>query len=610
MRKTRERPTLKRVADARERFLTSQDTEPETVREPILASWWRSRRLNVEADRIDLPYVSDVDTDSPLVICATPILRQLGQQLQTEPVSIILTDARGVVLERIDSDRAIASYLDRVDLAPGFNYAERFVGTNGIGTTLAERIPTLVQGPEHYAENLEQLACAGVPILHPTKGTLLGALDLTSWAGDSNAMMQALALSTAERIEKSLLTSVGLRELALFQEYLRTSQRTNGLVLALNGDVVMMNEKARRSLTPADQHSLLEWAADVLDQPKPVTMIADLPSGLTARLRFRPVQADPRQRDGPVGGVLDVQLTSGPTPGLVLAQHPPARELITLPGVVGSSVVWQRCAGEVQSCYLSREWLVVTGESGTGKLALLRAMHQHHDPAGHFRVFDALDLIPDPGSDGVDDWLDAVATELADGQGALVLRHADRLTLDALSGLGELLQQHAHGGSEDSSWVAVTMSDQEHSTSVDSYLLPHFPHTVAVPSLRHHSEDIPELVPAMLSNVARGHSLRFAFDAMQQLSRSPWPGNVAQLRRVLLEVVQRRRSGTIGACDLPPETRSAIRRQLTQLESLERDAIVRSLTTHRGNKALACAELGMSRATIYRKIRDYGIVGL
>ena len=600
----RQRLRLDRVAEARELFLTSQEFEPDIVRETILASWWRSRQLNVEADHIALPYVRDVDTHTPLVNCAAPILRQLGDQLQAEPVSIILTDAVGVVLERIDSDDAIARYLDSVNLSPGFSYAEQFVGTNGIGTALAERVPTLVDGHEHYAENLERLACAGVPIRHPVKGTLLGALDLTSWSSESNSLMMALASSTAERIEKSLLTQTGLRELALFREYLKTCQRTDGVVLALNSDLVMMNETARRILSAADQHALLERAADVLGQSNAVTVIVNLPSGLCARLRYRPVLSE----RGPSGGVFDVQLSQLPV-GASMANEPAAREVTTLPGVVGSSAAWHRCCREVESGYASGEWLVVTGEAGTGKLSLLRAAHQYHDPAGHFRVFDAATTQVAP--DDAEDWLDAITAELADGQGALVITHADRLGPAALAGLGELLQHYGdHGGSGSSSWVAITMSTDEHATDLDACLLPHFPHTVEVPSLRHHSEDIPELVSALLNGLSRGHSLKFSFDAMQQLGRSPWPGNVAQLRRVLGEVVQRHRAGTISAGDLPPETRSAIRRRLTQLESLERDAIVRSLTINKGNKELACAELGMSRATIYRKIRDYGITGI
>jgi transcriptional regulator of acetoin/glycerol metabolism len=60
--------------------------------------------------------------------------------------------------------------------------------------------------------------------------------------------------------------------------------------------------------------------------------------------------------------------------------------------------------------------------------------------------------------------------------------------------------------------------------------------------------------------------------------------------------------------DLPPEIRSVSRRLLSPLESLERDAIERSLTDARGNKAKAAKSLGMSRATIYRKIHEFGIV--
>jgi transcriptional regulator of acetoin/glycerol metabolism len=60
--------------------------------------------------------------------------------------------------------------------------------------------------------------------------------------------------------------------------------------------------------------------------------------------------------------------------------------------------------------------------------------------------------------------------------------------------------------------------------------------------------------------------------------------------------------------DLPPESRTVSRRRLNPLESMERDAIVRSLLDARGNKVKAARALGMSRATIYRKIHEYGIV--
>src|ERR1019366_4548054 len=103
----------------------------EQVREPILASWWRSRRWNVAADHIDLSYVGAPDVDPPLTGGASAVLRSRRDNREGQPISVILTDARGVVLSRQTADHDLERYLDSVQLGPGFSYAEEFVGTNG-----------------------------------------------------------------------------------------------------------------------------------------------------------------------------------------------------------------------------------------------------------------------------------------------------------------------------------------------------------------------------------------------------------------------------------------------------------------------------------------------
>jgi transcriptional regulator of acetoin/glycerol metabolism len=95
---------------------------------------------------------------------------------------------------------------------------------------------------------------------------------------------------------------------------------------------------------------------------------------------------------------------------------------------------------------------------------------------------------------------------------------------------------------------------------------------------------------------------------MQLLLRFSWPGNTEQLWQVLRRVVRRKRSGTIEPDDLPPECWTVSRRLLSPLESMERDAIVQALLDFGGNKVKTAESLGMSRATIYRKIHEYGIV--
>jgi transcriptional regulator of acetoin/glycerol metabolism len=94
---------------------------------------------------------------------------------------------------------------------------------------------------------------------------------------------------------------------------------------------------------------------------------------------------------------------------------------------------------------------------------------------------------------------------------------------------------------------------------------------------------------------------------MRVLMRNRWSGNVEQLYQVLRATVARRRSGVIELADLPPECRATTRRVLTPLEAIECDAIVEALLDAHGNKVEAARRLGMSRATIYRKIHGYGL---
>jgi hypothetical protein len=88
------------------------------VRKPILASWWRSRQWHVAADHIELNYLRDPDLESNLARTADPVLRHLHEQLDGQPISIILTDANGLVLTRMTADHDLERALDGTKLAP------------------------------------------------------------------------------------------------------------------------------------------------------------------------------------------------------------------------------------------------------------------------------------------------------------------------------------------------------------------------------------------------------------------------------------------------------------------------------------------------------------
>jgi transcriptional regulator of acetoin/glycerol metabolism len=564
-----------------------------TVRDTILASWRRSQDLKVAADKIEMRFEPDIHLDTRLTRSAQPVLRSLGEQLHGQSVSVILTDPTGLVLSRLTGDGDLERHLDRVLLAPGFNYAEEFVGTNGIGTALEVGGPTHVFGHEHYAENLEELACAGVPIHHPVTGRLVGAVDLTCWRKDAGTLLLTLAKTTAEQIRQALLADASASQLELFQEYLRTCNRRTGIVFALNSDVVMLNDHARASLAAGDQSTLLMQASEAMVTSRRGTVDVELPSGQLARMFCRRVGSG----DAPSGVVVHVLLEQAPKLGSAAAELP---RTVPLPSVVGSGPPWLHACQEVERVFRSGEWLAVEGEPGVGKLAVLRAVQLRRQPVGRFELLDARNAARDP------DWLDSARRVIRGDAQTLVIRHVDELSAPLLRSLAAALQE-ARTVQSTPLWVAVTLNDRKVGPALDP-LLRLFPSTVELPPLRLHLEDLPLLVTALLSRLSQGGNLTCSPEAMRLLMRMSWPGNTEQLREMLREVTRHRRTGCITPEDLPPEVHAVSRRVLSPLEALERDAIVKCLTDAGGNKVAAARSLGMSRATIYRKIHDYGIV--
>jgi transcriptional regulator of acetoin/glycerol metabolism len=453
-----------------------------------------------------------------------------------------------------------------------------------------------VFGHEHYAEDLEDLACAGVPIQHPISGKTVGAVDLTCWRSDAGPLLMTLAKSTAVQIRQALLADAAAQEIELLQEYLRACRRAPGIVIALNNEVVMMNDYARTVLAPADQAALLQQASEALAGRRR-SVLVDLPTGTRLRMYTRSLGAPLA-----AGGVIHAKVAQLSTPK---RRDGGTAAKMLLPGLLGSGALWRRACDEVENAYRAGEWVALAGEPGVGKLAMLRAVHQRRNPGGRFTVLDAADATDRR-------WLAsarrALVNEYGDGQaGSVVIRHPDRLDGVQLRSLTAALQEPTNVDGKRAVWVAVTLGPGVQSRDLAG-LLRLFPSTVDVPPLRHHIEDVEQLAPFFVARLGYQGQLTFSPEVLQVLMRSNWPGNVEQVFQTMRQVVRHRRTGTIQPQDLPPETGALSRRLLSPLESIERDAITQSLLDAHGNKAKAAKALGMSRATIYRKIHEFGIV--
>ena len=129
----------------------------------------------------------------------------------------------------------------------------------------------------------------------------------------------------------------------------------------------MLNDQARGVLDPADQAALLAHARESLASERRRSVV-DLPSGAAARMYCRPVG------DGDAGRRRRRPRQAGPLRRARSARGRRSTPRMPLPGLVGSDPLWLRACRQVETAFRSGEWLVVAGEPGVGKLALLQAV--------------------------------------------------------------------------------------------------------------------------------------------------------------------------------------------------------------------------------------------
>src|SRR5689334_8148921 len=278
------------VERARERFLTvgsldgMRSIDEDILQPSVLDSWRRSQVLHVHPDQVELPYVREPNTASRLVRAAAPVLQRVADDLAAQAVSVVLTSTNGVVHQRSAAEVSILNALDAISLAPGYSLAEGVAGTNGIGATLETGRPAFIRGGEHYVGMFTGFACAGSPIRDPITRRLIGAVNLSCLADESDPLLFALATSASRHIEDRLRVVAHEGDTALLEAYLQQARRSSGGVLAIGGDVVLMNPYLRRSLDGHEQSVLLEHASDLLSCTLSGTALAVLPSGRVATI--------------------------------------------------------------------------------------------------------------------------------------------------------------------------------------------------------------------------------------------------------------------------------------------------------------------------------------
>ena len=570
---------------ARDDFLDGIDPHLRGVPEHVAASWRRSVASGVHPNEVSSEYFADLDFSSRLVSCAQPVIEQLAEQIAGVPTCVALTDHQARLVARRDSDSWFGRIADRVYFARGFGYAEGAVGTNGVGTVLEFGESVHIVGAEHFIDALQPFACAGAPVHDPFTGRILGVLDISGRTAHSSPILHSLVRSAAAGIERNLLMDRNQLQQALFDVYSRVDTRGRQAVLAVGPRMVMANSTMQTLLDPGDSSALQEHLRFVMHRRPTVDERVELPSGARVRLRGSTIAVG----NDVAGMVAVVALLAEVDADVRGSASRPSGQL-----AVGSCPAWRVAAATVETALRSGDPVLVLGERGTGRAALLAELFARIHDVGH-TVSIAAAAVEEAPRDVADRLVRASRRPVL-----LVLRDIDTLSRRAADTLCAVLGDGPAN-------LAATATDVGAPDAPHRPLLALFRASATVPPLRHRSPDLPTIVAAVLADLAPHRDVRLSRDALRLVAQYRWPGNVRQLVEALTAALRRRPVGCIEAEDLPAYCHSAPRRALRPVDEIERDAIVAALRGVGGNRVAAAAVLGLARSTLYRKIRQYGI---
>jgi transcriptional regulator of acetoin/glycerol metabolism len=564
-----------------------------------------------------------LEGNARLVAYAQPIMEHLHQQIARSSSTILLADDSGMILRAV-GDADFAERAARVALQPGVSWAECTMGTNAIGTALAEQRPVAVVGSDHFLERNRFLTCVATPI-HGPAGGVLGILDISTSVQLSQIHAQALIQTTAEIIENRLIESIAeaavtirfhpqaealaspLEGLAVFNEA--------GELLACNrrGETLLGIGDSRKERPAFSRIFETRWTT-LLDHALSSSLRPTLLCAHGGREFAARVQAGRLQALRPVAA-------SAP-------DMPAARRGVTLEDLdlgdhtVASAV---RRARRIVGLDIP---LLIQGETGTGKEVFAQAFH--HSSPRRDGPFVAINCAAIPAN--------LIEAELfgyragaytgARGEGApgkLREAHGGTLFLDEIGDMPLRLQAvllrvletrrvtPLGGGPEEAIDLALVCASHRPLKTLcetgefrpDLYFRLSAM-SLALPTLRERS-DIDALARRILRDESPDRPLRLAAATLDVIRRHQWPGNIRELKNVLrlATAMLGPDEATITPDHLPHDLIDANEtRPTTQsLRAAETRLVEETVARHAGNISAAARELGITRTTLYRKLR-------
>ena len=630
------------ILQARTEFLANGNVPQGAIAEAIERSWRRCLANGINANSPANLHVLTAqelafkhEKNRHLLLLARPEMETLNTQIAHMRNVVILTDDDGIILHSLGSQHLQKGFERTASLA-GTSWSEDHRGTNAIGTVLIEQAAMTVQGAEHFMAQHHTLSCSAVPIFGP-KNQLIAALDVSNDYNISQQNTLALVKMAAQMIENRLFSANNDSDIVLHfharPEFIGTlwegvamftdngelvaMNRSAQFQLNLNADYALRDDVSATALCSFNQLFELAWSSLMQQVAGSDKLI--VPINLHNGARF----------------YAQVQLRHKKPQATAIVKRTSAANLDLLDS--GDAQVAHAIKQIKQ--VLSRDIpILIQGETGVGKELFARAIHdasvQAHGPWIAVNCAALPEGLIEAELFGYEEGAFTGARrkgspgkiEQANG-GTLFLDEIGDMPLSLQARLLRVLQERSVTPLGSSKSIAVdfaliSATNQKLRDKVASgefrsdlyYRLNGL--SVMLPPLRQRS-DLQALVNVILQ-VEHALEANVSAEVMAIFAGHRWPGNIRQLHNVLRTALALADGAPISAqhlmqdffdemIDVAAVGDAAVSLNNLALEDVATTAIQLAMQRQAGNISAVARDLGISRNTLYRKLKTMGM---
>ncbi len=622
------------LRQARNKLLEDGDFPAGHIDERLARSWRRSLAAGLSPTE----RLSNVDNLSgsqlqrslarnhDLVSHSRPVMEYLFEQVRQSQSMVILADNRGVLMHTL-GDVDFLGKAERVALMSGASWHEQQRGTNAIGTALAEAAGVEIHGSEHYLERNGFLTCAAAPIVSAT-GELLGVLDISGDQRSRHPHTSGLVNTAARMIENRLVLAASQRQIRL-----HLHAQPEGIGSVVEG-IVALSEDGW--IVGANRQGLAYLGLAAVDiGATPIFRVLDVRlEQILARFQRRPQQPILLHRHDGMAIYAQVHAEFKTPVAVQRLPEKPAQDALSK--LDTGDIRWSAAAGKARRIAGKPIPLLLLGESGVGKELFARAVHESSPQKnGPFVAINCAALPENLIEAELFGYSAGAFTGAAkEGRpgrlreaegGTLFLDEIGDMPLTMQTRLLRVLQERQvtplGGGQSVSvnfSLICATHSNLREAAEAGRFRSDLYYRinglTLNLPALRERSDFVP-LVEKLLDELFPDGHLHLAPELLTRLAAYRWPGNLRQLASVLRTAVAMLDSDEtrIDWPHLPDDLLDELSKAPVKpasvvaaqnLDERSRQAIHETLEDCRGNVSEAARRLGISRQTMYRKLKN------